>query len=120
MPPSILIVDPSRQGRDFTASMFHALGQRYVWAAEDLARTRNFLDAVLFDYVVLDALIPGVHTNELIRLIRARSPNTTIAVLSHLSNAAARFADADYVLSKPLSFGDLQRLLEQKRVTLLR
>ena len=119
MPSSILIVDPTRQTRDFTVSMLHSLGHRYVWAAEDLARTRAFLAAVVFDYVVLDPQLPGMPINALLRSIHASTPHTTIAVLSHLPNAASRFPEADCVLTKPLSFAELNRLLERKRASVL-
>lgn len=120
MPPSILVVDPIRQARDFTISMFQSLGYRYVWPAEDVARTRNFLDAVLFDYVLLDAHISGAPIHELIAAIRRSAPQTTIVVLSHLPQAGSRYPGADYVISKPLSFPELSRLMEQRRVTSLR
>ena len=112
MPPAILVADPNRQTRDMTTSLFQALGFRYVWATEDGERTQNFLDAVIFDYVLLDGQLPGIHINRMISAIRAISNRTRIVVLSQLPQAVVRFPDADVVLGKPLSFDLVRQIMD--------
>jgi DNA-binding response OmpR family regulator len=112
MPPAILIADPNRQTRDMTTSLFQALGFRYVWATEDGERTQNFLDADIFDYVLLDGQLPGIQVNRMIAAIRAISNRTRVVVLSQLPQAAIRFPDADLVVGKPLSFELVRQLMD--------
>ncbi len=114
MPPAILIADPHRQARDMTMSLFHALGYRYVWSAEDASRTQNFLDAVIFDYVLIDAQLPGGRISALIETVRAVSKRTKVVVLSHLPNTQERYA-ADLVLPKPLSFEMVRQMMLYNR-----
>ena len=107
----VLIADPHRQSLDLTMSIFRSLGLKYVWSADTIERTQNFLDAVIFDYVLLDSQLSGAHLNTLIASIRDVSQRTKVIVLSHLPYAQERFPGADIVFSKPISFEAIKQLL---------
>ena len=115
----VLVADPHRQSRDLTMSMFYSLGLRYVWSVDTTERTQDFLDAVIFDYVLLDAQLPGGRLNILIERVRTLSRRTTVVVVSHLPNPADRFPQADIIFHKPVSYDMIQRLLSPTQATFI-
>ena len=86
------------------------------------AEATELIDAVEFDLLVLDYMLPDYDGIEIVRRARARNVNTPVLMITAHTTALAQLAEiksgAIDWLSKPFAFGDLvgrcRALLERK------
>ncbi|WP_020184424.1 response regulator transcription factor [Methylopila sp. 73B] len=99
----LLVVDDDARIRTLLHKFLTGKGYR-VSTASDAAEARAKLDALAFDLLVLDVMMPGESGLDLARAVRARSP-VPILMLTARSDADDRIAGletgADDYLAKP-------------------
>ncbi|GLK78700.1 response regulator [Methylopila turkensis] len=99
----LLVVDDDARIRTLLHRFLSGKGYR-VTVASDAAEARQKLDALAFDLLVLDVMMPGENGLDLARAIRARS-SVPILMLTARSDAEDRIAGletgADDYLPKP-------------------
>ncbi len=99
----LLVVDDDARIRSLLHKFLMGAGYR-VTVAADAAEARGKLDALAFDLLVLDVMMPGESGLDLARAVRARS-GVPILMLTALSDADDRISGletgADDYLAKP-------------------
>jgi DNA-binding response OmpR family regulator len=86
---------------------------------ESGSRYRAFLDARRPDLVILDLHLPYTFGGDILADIRAKYPDTVIAIVTaDFIKAKTLTGQADHILIKPVSVASLLRLAESIRKTL--
>jgi DNA-binding NtrC family response regulator len=111
----IIVVDDEPLIRSSLARAVSRSGLDVVTAADGLEALEKFKEqgtAAIF----ADVRMPGLDGIGLLKSIKARAPNTPVVLLTGFPSEAlteeARAAGAAEVLQKPVTYGDLQRILE--------
>ena len=110
----ILVVDDEPLIRSSLARAVSRTGMDVVTAADGLEALERFQEqgtAAIF----ADVRMPGLDGMGLLRSIKARAPGTPVVLLTGFPSEAlteeARAAGAAEVLQKPVTYGELQRIL---------
>jgi len=112
----ILIVDDERDLVDAYVRLLERTGYRCI-GAFDANEAIQMIDAESPDLVITDLSLPDANGIEIVRRVRAKSPVTTIIVMSGHNtpglHEAARAAGANLSLLKPVSIAELQRVIAE-------
>jgi two-component system response regulator FlrC len=113
--PPILVVDDEPLIRSSLARAVSRTGLEVVTAADGLEALEKFKEqrtAAIF----ADVRMPGLDGIGLLKSIKAKAPGTPVVLLTGFPSDAlteeARAAGAAEVLQKPVTYGELQRILE--------
>ena len=118
-PPSVLVVDDSRTNRIILQRQLQSLGYRVEQAANGLDAL-GCMDECSFDFVLMDCQMPEMDGYEATRCLRQREGDrakTIVIALTANTRPGHRelclASGMDGYLNKPVSRGDLLRVLEQ-------
>jgi CheY-like chemotaxis protein len=109
--PRLLLVDDDAALRALLLATFPA-DEFDVLDSPDGERALELAAASPFDVVVLDWQLPGLSGEEVLRELKARSPATSVVVLTANSDAGEAAGLADAFLTKPFSPVQLLRAIE--------
>ena len=122
--PRVLVVDDERGMRDFLEIFFRREGMDVVTAGS-VAEARALLDADDFDLLMTDVQMPGGSGIELLRSVKATSPETVAIVITAFATTetaieAMKEGAYDY-LTKPFKVDEVRlvvnKALEKKLLT---
>ncbi len=108
-----LVVDDEEPIRSLVARLLRDLGYR-PRVADGAAQALRMTESEAFALVVADYEMPGMSGLELIRIVRARWPQTRFILMTGRIDAAVlREVGAGTVLSKPFALEDVRRAVER-------
>lgn len=112
--PLILIVDDAEVIRQLCE---HALADYRVLQAADGREALAILERESVDLVLTDVMMPGIDGLELLRLIRERTPNQVVVVMTGFADREiilqALKANADDFITKPLNLLQLRTVIRK-------
>jgi PAS domain S-box-containing protein len=111
----ILVVEDNEQVGSFSTEMLAELGFETSWAANaDAALKMLETDAVRFDAVFSDVVMPGMSGIDLAREIRRRAPRLPVILTSGYSHALASEGTQGFeLLQKPYSADEITDVLRR-------
>jgi DNA-binding NarL/FixJ family response regulator len=114
----VLIVDDSIAVGERVAALLSELpGVTVVWNAQNATEAREVLQTFRPDAALLDIRLPDGSGIDLLRELKASSPDTTTIMLTGFSPAiyadACRKAGADYFVNKASSFDEIPDLFRR-------
>ncbi len=116
-PYALIIEDDPKLGTIFQTALQQAEFDTDL--DEDGNHYRAFLDARRPDLVILDLHLPYAFGGDILTDIRAKYPDTVVAVVTaDFIKAKTLTGQADHILIKPVSVASLLRLAESIRKTL--
>lgn len=110
-PYALIIEDDTKLGAIFQTTLQQA---GYETDLDDNGnRYHAFLDARQPDLVILDLHLPYAFGGDILNVIRAKYPNTIVAIVTaDFIKAKTLTGKADHILIKPVSVASLLRLAE--------
>jgi len=110
---TVLVVEDDDEFRQILMEILPALGYTAQSAPTGEAALA-MVDRERFDAVITDYLLPGMTGTELLRKIKAVSPDTTVVLITGYAPSVDGypFSEADGYLMKPFRFDEIDRLLK--------
>ena len=110
----LLIVDDDKASRDVLVGLLES-PERKIQTAADGIEAKALLDHQTFDLVLTDLNMPGLDGLELLRLIKARSPETLVVIITGyatLENTLAAIEEGAYdYITKPFKLAEMEVLV---------
>jgi CheY-like chemotaxis protein len=113
----VLLVEDNPDNQLVTQLMLESLGHRVDWVREAEAALERLSETV-YDVVLLDVVLPGMHGIEFLRCLRGNTEHAdkpwVVALTAHameVDEAMCRAAGANDYLPKPLNLEGLSRAL---------
>ncbi len=110
----ILVVDDEPDVLEYSCELLRALGHE-VEAVSSAERALLRLHRHTFDLVLTDFSLPGLNGVELARVVKKQAPTTLVGIVSGWESSDQKEAveqEVDFVLPKPFTLKDLQRVVE--------
>jgi len=111
----ILVVDDNRDIRNVISQMLRLLGFDVALASNAIEALAAFIENS-FDLVVTDLQMPMMEGSELAQLVKERSPNTPVILLTGSDRETVcrkvKTGSVDSVIFKPFKLNDLQSTIQ--------